>query len=74
MASGFWSFPDDFFQLKTIIADFKESYNAKISAYARKKPCKEPVPDDPPHKEIARYIPEKRGGVCDCGEWPLRAG
>ncbi len=33
---GLWSFPDDFFQLKTIIADFKKSYDAKISACEQK--------------------------------------
>ena len=119
MSLGFWSFPDDFFQLETIIADFKKSYNAKISvcereerllrvkpglltvrpygrktekyrppgfcidkflfdipefeeepsketkasAHTRKKPCKAPIPDDLPQKEIVQDIPEKRGGM-----------
>ena len=37
MSLGLWSFPDDFFQLKTIIADFKKSYDAKISACEQKE-------------------------------------
>ncbi|GEM_PF-2417353 len=116
MISDPWSFPDDFFQLKTIIADFKKSYDAKISAceqkgrllrvkpglltvrpygrkteeyrppgfcidkflfgipefeeepsketkasaHTRKKPCKAPIPDDLPQKEIEQDIPEKK--------------
>ncbi len=116
MISDSWSFPDNFFQLKTIIADFKESYGTKISACEQKgrllrvepglltvrpygikteeyrplgfcidkflfdkpefeeepskktkasaftsnKPCKDPIPDDPPQKEIEQDIPEKK--------------
>ncbi len=129
MIWGYWSFPDDFFQLKTVITDFKKSYDAKIfvceqkervlrvepgilmarlygrktdkysspdlcidkflsdvpefeeepaketkaSVHTRKKPCKDPSPDNLQQKEIAHYIPKKKRGYVTLGKF-VRAG